>query len=220
MGATHGIAGVAGVSLRPEVNGIFLLDSEDEVEWFAHMGLEQGHEAVDVWEVSLADDTQFEESDEGYHLVAKPIPPEAIRLHTANWTSRDPANVADDLFHEIYYGEGDLKSETLSDNAVVFDADGREHRGPDAIASWARSRAHGPPPVPEPRADGKIVFEISSDSGGYTIEGLDADRCLLSPPTDTDFWTVALVQDNRVIEVREYRSRDEALSAAGVSDIG
>jgi hypothetical protein len=215
MGAAHGIAGVAGVSMTPEVEGVFLLDSEDEIEWFAQMGIEQGHESLDVWEVSLPVGAGVAESDEGYSYFPGPIPPEGIRLHIKDWVPRDPARVAGDLFHGIYYGDGSLKPDLLTENVVVIDIDGERRQGLDAVAEWARSRAHGSPPPPEPRSgpDGRFVIEISND-GGFSIEGLDDDRCLVSPAADGDFWTVVYVLDNLVTEVREFRSRVEALSGS------
>jgi hypothetical protein len=88
MGAAHGIAGVPGASLAPEVEGIFLLESEDELEWFAQIGIGQGHQSVDVWEASLPDDAELIETDSGYSYWPTPIPSSAIRLVRADWTPK------------------------------------------------------------------------------------------------------------------------------------
>jgi hypothetical protein len=213
MGATHGIAGVAGVSLSPEVEGIFLLDSEDEIAWFAQMGLEQGHETMDVWQVSLPEDVELHGSDEGYQYVSAPITPDAIRLHIKDWVERDPSNVAGDLFHEIFYGEGGIDPTLLTEKVVVKDIDGNRTQGAHAVMEWAVRRAHGSPSPPEPGPDGNVVFELGGE-GGFTIEGLDDDRRLISPSTDRDFWTVVRVQNNRVAEIHEYRTRGEAFRGA------
>jgi hypothetical protein len=210
MGATHGIAGFPGARTTPEVEGIFLVGSEDEVEWFAHMGLEAGHESIDVWEVSLPN-PDFLESDEGYGFVTQPIPPESLRLHTRDWRSRDPARVAGEFFHAIYYGDGTLDPVLLAEDAIVMDVEGRRHQGLQGLAEWARSRAHGPPPGPKRRRDGTVVYELGGE-GGYTIEGIGDGECLVSPPTEGDFWAVVRIADNRIAMVREFKSRRQALS--------
>jgi hypothetical protein len=211
MGATHGIAGFPGARTTPEVEGIFLVDSEFEIEWFAHMGLESGHESIDVWEVSLVD-PDLVKSDEGYPFVTQAIPPESIRLHTADWRSRDPARVTGDFFHAIYYGDGTLDPELLTEDAIVIDVEGRRHQGLQELSHWARGRAHGPPPGPKTLEDGTVVYELGGE-GGYSIEGLGDGLCLVSPPAKDDFWAVVRIADNRVAEVREFKSRRQALAA-------
>jgi hypothetical protein len=197
--------------MTPEVEGIFLVDSEDEVEWFAHMGLEAGHESVDVWELSLPDDAEFLESDEGYPYVTQSIPPDSIRLHTADWTSRDPSRVAGDFFRAIYYGDGTLDAALVAEDALLIDVDGRARQGLSQLTEWARSRAHGPPPRPETRADGVIELQVIGGDG-FSIEGLAGERALVSPPRDEGFWAIVRVRDNRVVEVREFKTRGEALA--------
>jgi hypothetical protein len=212
MGLAPGIAG----SRQPEEDGIFLVNDEFSVEWFAHMGLEGEHESVDVWAVTLTDDPEIDEETE-YPLIAKPIPPEAIRLHTAAWTSRDPGAVAGDLFHEIYSGDGDDLKDLIREDVVLVDVEGQEHRGRAGVSEWARSRAHGQPapPQPEQRRDGTVVIELQTiGTGGFAIEGLTGGRCLVSPEADGDFWTLVKVEDNQVVDIREFRERDEALGTA------
>ena len=218
MGATHGIAGVAGVSMTPEVEGIFLLDSEDEIEWFAHMGLEAGHGSVDVWEVSLPADPNFVESEEGYAYIREPIPPYAIRLHIEGWVDRDPGSVAGDLFHDIYCGDGSVNPDLFTEKVTLIEKDGERRQGPDALAEWARSRSHGSPPRPTKRSDGPDV-QVISNEGGFTTQGLDEGRCLVSPAAEGDFWTVVSVRDNRVSEVREFGTEAEALSNSGIREV-
>jgi hypothetical protein len=215
MGIARGIAG----SRQPEAEGIFLVHDEFNVEWFAHMGLEAEHESLDVWAVTLPDDPAIDPETE-YPLVTEPIPPEAIRLHTPDWTTRDPARVAGDLFHEIYYGDGtDLKG-LVGEDVILVDADGQERRGYTAAASWARSRAHGKPapPRPQQRPDGTFVIEMQTIGDGFSIEGLSDGRCVVSPAVDEDYWTLVRVNGNKVVELREFRDRDEAVRAGGVEE--
>jgi hypothetical protein len=180
------------------------------------MGLEGEHKSLDVWAVTLPDDPEIDFETE-YPLVAKPIPTEAIRLHTADWTTRDPGAVAGDLFEEIYSGDGhDLKA-LIREDVRLTDIEGLEHQGPDAVTAWARRRAHGkpPPPQPEQLPDGTFVIELQTiGQGGFTIEGLADGKCLVSPQRDDDYWTLVHVEDNQVVGICEFRERDEALEAA------
>jgi hypothetical protein len=218
MGAAPGIAG----SRRPEQEGIFLVHDEWNVEWFAHMGLEGEHKSLDVWAVTLPDDPEIDAETE-YPLVAKPIPTEAIRLHTADWTTRDPGAVAGDLFEEIYSGDGHNLRDLVREDVRLTDIEGLEHQGPDAVTAWARSRAHGKPPPaqPEQLPDGTFVIELQTiGEGGFTIEGLTDGQCLVSPQSDGDYWTLVQVEDNQVVDICEFRERDEALEAAGSVEEG
>jgi len=89
MGATHGVAGVPGASVRSEAPGIFLCqDDWSEVEWFADMAISAGHDSVDVWEVSLPSEAKFVEYDgsPGYEYYPRPIPRNAITLVRSNWS--------------------------------------------------------------------------------------------------------------------------------------
>jgi hypothetical protein len=91
MGATHGVAGVEGVSSTPEAPGIFLCEDDwGEVEWFAEMAVGQGHAAVDVWEVELPNDAEFVQYDgsPGYSFHPRPIPRTAVRLIRADWAPK------------------------------------------------------------------------------------------------------------------------------------
>jgi hypothetical protein len=110
---------------------------------------------------------------------------------------------------------GASRPDLLTEDVVVIDVEGVRRQGLDPVGEWARSRAHGPPPPHEPRPgpDGRFVIEISND-GGFSIEGLNDDRYLVSPAADGGFWTVVCVLDNLVTEVREFRSRVEALSGS------
>jgi hypothetical protein len=205
MGAAPGIAG----SRSPEEEGVFLAIDDWDVKWFAEMGLEAGHESVDVWVVNLPDG--LEPSDEAdYPLLSRPIPPEAVSLHKENWTARDPASVVGDLFHCLYYGDGDISPSILSDRVVLVDAAGRRVEGKSAVIQWAKKRAHGGPPTPRPRADGSRVIAITNETG-YTIEGLDDDRVLVSPQTRADCWSVVHVGDNEVTEIQEFPTRSAAI---------
>jgi hypothetical protein len=216
MGVARGIAG----STQPEEEGIFLVHDEFSVEWFAHMGLEGEHVSVDVWAVTLPDGLETNAETE-YPLVAKPIPREAIRLQTADWTTRDPGAVAGDLFHEIYSGDGHNLANVIRKDVVLIDVDGQEHRGYAAVSRWARGRAHGKPapPQPEQRSDGSFAIELQTIGvGGFTIEGLTNGTCLVSPESDADYWTLVHVEDNQVVNLREFRERDEGLRTAGIDD--
>lgn len=78
--------GVAGVFIRPEEEGIFLCENEDEAEWFAQMAIGGRHAAVDVWAVSLPEDAEFIEVDSGYAYFPNKIPRSAIRLVRSDWS--------------------------------------------------------------------------------------------------------------------------------------
>ena len=205
MGVAPGIAG----SPTPEEEGTFLVTDEWHVEWFAHMGLEAGHASVDVWAVTLPGESQPADEAE-YPIVAEAIPPEALKLHRQDWTAREPSAVAGELFGEIYYGDGDAEPGTFAVDVVLLDDEGQEHRGVDALRRWVKRRAHGAPPPPEPKRmpDGTLLIEttISSETG-FTLEGIDDERCLVSPLTEVDRWTVVRVVENLITEVREFRTR-------------
>jgi hypothetical protein len=84
MGATNG---VAGGRRKPEVAGIYLCDDKWDVDWFAEMAVSAGHPAVDVWEVSLDEETSLvEDESSGYLYLPQPIPRSEIRLIRADWT--------------------------------------------------------------------------------------------------------------------------------------
>lgn len=92
MGVTHGVAGVPGFSLSPEVSGIFLCRDEWEVAWFGEMATSQGHGSLDVWEVELPADAPLIEHDEsGYEYCPQPIAPSAIRLVRPDWSPEAPS---------------------------------------------------------------------------------------------------------------------------------
>ena len=79
MGATGGIAAGADAPAayrRPEMPGIFLCGTRDDVEFFLMFG---GHPLVDVWEVRI-DGIQLEDGPDGWLLCRTAIPPSRLRL--------------------------------------------------------------------------------------------------------------------------------------------
>jgi hypothetical protein len=91
MAAAPGVA--AGPwRIAPEENGIFLCRDWWEAEWFAEMALSGSHDAVDVWEVSLPDDAEFVQTENGYGYHPHPIPRRAIHLVKEGWSPRSRFN--------------------------------------------------------------------------------------------------------------------------------
>jgi hypothetical protein len=85
MASAPGVAAGHG-RIAPEEDGTFLCKDWWEVEWFAEMALSGAHDAVDVWEVSLPDDAEFVETENGYEYHPCPIPRRVIRLVKADWS--------------------------------------------------------------------------------------------------------------------------------------
>ncbi len=69
--------GIAG-SRRPEQQGCFLAEHEQEADWFVQMNNTGG--PVDVWEVQGAEAAALMESPEGYCFYPGLIAPEQLRL--------------------------------------------------------------------------------------------------------------------------------------------
>jgi hypothetical protein len=74
MGAAGGIAG--GPSMGPELEGVFLCDYLNSVEFFVGFG---GHPAVDVWEVDVRG-LPVEHPDDSWPFVRASIGRERLRL--------------------------------------------------------------------------------------------------------------------------------------------
>ena len=72
-------AGIAGSVDRSELAGVFLARGNDEADWFVGFARDRGVPAVDVWAVSIVDETIVQ--DEGGHLYSRqPIPAERVTL--------------------------------------------------------------------------------------------------------------------------------------------
>jgi hypothetical protein len=56
------------------------------------MALSGSHDAVDVWEVSLPDDAEFVQAENGYGYHPHPIPRRAIHLVKEGWSPRSRFN--------------------------------------------------------------------------------------------------------------------------------
>jgi hypothetical protein len=80
MGAVGGIAAGSGAPggyrHRPELEGVFLCGTWDDVEFFLSFG---GHPLVDVWEVQV-EDLAVEDAPDGWLVCRASIPRSRIRL--------------------------------------------------------------------------------------------------------------------------------------------
>jgi hypothetical protein len=84
MGVARGIAG----SDRPEIEGVFLCQSEFDVEFF--LRFDATKLPLDVWAVEGVDDADLVESMEGFLYLPAPIPPTRVTLLRAGNTARKP----------------------------------------------------------------------------------------------------------------------------------
>jgi len=78
MGSALGIAG----SDVPEIEGCFLCETPNDVDWFADMMNNTGG-TVDVWEVDVTG-LDLVEAPEGYRYYPGTIPPSRLRLVEAD----------------------------------------------------------------------------------------------------------------------------------------
>lgn len=86
MGSAQTVAG----GEAPELDGIWLCETEWEVEYFAGMASSVGIEAVDVWEVTLPPGGELIEDEAGYRYYPEPVPIERLRLIRRDWSVPSP----------------------------------------------------------------------------------------------------------------------------------
>ena len=100
MGATGGIA--TGAIVRgPEVDGIFLCGSEDDVDFFVDF---RSHPTLDVWEADVTG-LRLEPGPDGWIVCPAPIPPDRLRLARADVSSYAPPQTSLDPDAKVDFWE-------------------------------------------------------------------------------------------------------------------